>query len=96
LADLRQFSYYELGDIVLVRGDGVRVWDRDGNEYLDAVAGTFNLVLGHGHPAVVAAIKAQADELIFASSMFRAPRFPNLRRWGTYRARLVVGMTSFE
>ncbi|MEV5710662.1 aspartate aminotransferase family protein [Actinoallomurus sp. NPDC052274] len=65
------FAYYELGEARLVRGEGVRVWDEDGREYLDCVAGTFNLVLGHNHPAVLAAVRGQLDDLVFASSSFR-------------------------
>jgi 4-aminobutyrate aminotransferase len=64
-------AYYELGDALLVRGEGVRVWDSTGREYLDCVSGTFNLVLGHNHPAVVAAVKEQVDDLVFASSSFQ-------------------------
>jgi 4-aminobutyrate aminotransferase-like enzyme len=70
-SDATSFAYHALGDTVLVRGDGVRMWDDAGNEYLDAVSGTFNLVLGHNHPEIVATIKTQADELIFASSAFQ-------------------------
>lgn len=66
-----QLAYYDLGEVRLVRGEGLRVWDSDGREYLDCVSGTFNLSLGHNHPDVVAAIKRQSDELIFASSMFQ-------------------------
>ncbi|MGH3382397.1 MAG: aspartate aminotransferase family protein [Actinoallomurus sp.] len=69
--DARLFAYYELGDAELVHGEGVRVWDADGLEYLDCVSGTFNLVLGHNHPAVVAAVREQLDDLVFASSSFR-------------------------
>ncbi|HEV7806366.1 MAG TPA: aspartate aminotransferase family protein [Solirubrobacteraceae bacterium] len=69
--DPGRFAYYELGDTKLVRGDGVRVWDADGRELLDCVSGTFNLILGHNHPEIVATIKEQSDELIFASSMFQ-------------------------
>lgn len=67
----RASAYYRLGDSRLVGGDGLRVWDADGREFLDCAAGTFNLSLGHNHPDVVAAIKGQADELLFASSMFQ-------------------------
>jgi validone 7-phosphate aminotransferase len=70
-ADARLFAYYELGDAELVHGEGVRVWDTDGQEYLDCVSGTFNLVLGHNHPSVVAAVRGQLDDLVFASSSFR-------------------------
>lgn len=69
--DPRDHAYYELGDALLVRGEGVRVWDSTGREHLDCVSGTFNLVLGHNHPAVVAAVKEQAGELVFASSSFQ-------------------------
>jgi glutamate-1-semialdehyde 2,1-aminomutase len=44
----------------IVRADGSRKWDVDGNEYLDYVMGHGALVLGHGHPAVTAAVQAQA------------------------------------
>ncbi|GAA0344232.1 aminotransferase class III-fold pyridoxal phosphate-dependent enzyme [Actinoallomurus spadix] len=70
-ADAQAFAYYELGDVRLVRGEGVRVWDTEGREYLDCVAGTFNLVLGHNHPAVLAAVRGQLEDLVFASSSFR-------------------------
>lgn len=69
--DPNQFAYYQLGDAVLEHGDGVRVWDSTGREYLDCVAGTFNLVLGHNHPEVVAALRGQLDDLVFASSSFQ-------------------------
>ncbi|MBP0453124.1 aspartate aminotransferase family protein [Kitasatospora sp. RG8] len=70
-ADPRQVAQYRLGDAVLVRGEGVRCWDDAGREYLDCVSGTFNLLLGHGHPEVVAAIRAQSEELLFAGSSFQ-------------------------
>jgi 4-aminobutyrate aminotransferase len=70
-SDPQAFAYYELGDVRLVHGEGVRVWDADGREYLDCVSGTFNLVLGHNHPAVLAAVRGQLDDLVFASSSFR-------------------------
>jgi validone 7-phosphate aminotransferase len=70
-SDARAFAYYELGDAELVHGEGVRVFDSEGREYLDCVSGTFNLVLGHNHPAVLAAVRGQLDDLVFASSSFR-------------------------
>ncbi|MCO5972348.1 aspartate aminotransferase family protein [Actinoallomurus sp. WRP6H-15] len=70
-AGAQAFAYYELGDVRLVHGEGVRVWDENGREYLDCVAGTFNLVLGHNHPAVLAAVRGQLEDLVFASSSFR-------------------------
>lgn len=49
---------------VVERAEGVHVWDRDGNHYYDFVGGIGTLNVGHNHPKVVAAIKAQADKLI--------------------------------
>lgn len=69
--NLGENAAYALGPITLARGEGLRVWDTAGNEYLDCISGTFNLILGHNHPAVVTAIKEQADALIFASSTFQ-------------------------
>ncbi|MDT0317663.1 aspartate aminotransferase family protein [Streptomyces millisiae] len=71
LADPTQVAQYQLGDALLVRGDGVRCWDSDGREYLDCVSGTFNLILGHNHPEVMAAVREQTEELVFASSSFQ-------------------------
>ena len=47
--------------IFLKRGSGSRVWDVDGNEYIDYVCSWGPLILGHAHPEVLAAIKAAAD-----------------------------------
>jgi 4-aminobutyrate aminotransferase len=67
----RNHAYYEPGNVRLVRGQGLRVWDADGREYLDCASGTFNLSLGHNHPEVIAAIQQQSEQLVFASSMFQ-------------------------
>ncbi len=56
--------------VTLVRGQGARVWDSDGKEYLDFVAGWAVNSLGHCHPAVVEALKEQAQTLIQASNQF--------------------------
>ncbi|HMA46734.1 MAG TPA: aspartate aminotransferase family protein, partial [Frankiaceae bacterium] len=62
---------YPTGDVTLVRGQGVRLWDDTGRRYLDGISGTFNLPLGHGHPRVVAAVREQAGTLAYASSSFQ-------------------------
>ncbi|SEU08043.1 aspartate aminotransferase family protein [Stigmatella erecta] len=62
--------YYETGDIVLTEGAGVRVRTRDGREFLDCISGTFNLLLGHNHPEVMAAAKAQMDRLVHTGSSY--------------------------
>ena len=48
---------YGRAPICLVRGEGVRVWDSDGREYLDFSAGLAVVALGHCHPRVTAAIQ---------------------------------------
>ena len=47
--------------IFFARGEGCRVWDVDGNEYIDYVCSWGPLILGHAHPEVVAAVKAAAE-----------------------------------
>lgn len=61
---------YKQQPIVLVRGKGVRVWDADGREYLDLLGGIATCALGHCHPEVVAAAKAQLDTLWHVSNVF--------------------------
>jgi len=56
--------------VVLVRGEGARVWDESGKSYLDMVAGLAVNVLGHCHPAVVEAITAQAKKLIHTTNLY--------------------------
>ncbi|TRZ95893.1 MAG: aminotransferase class III-fold pyridoxal phosphate-dependent enzyme, partial [Dehalococcoidia bacterium] len=56
--------------VTLVRGQGARVWDSGGKEYLDFVGGWAVNSLGHCHPAVVEALKEQAQTLIQASNQF--------------------------
>ncbi len=56
--------------VVLVRGKGTRVWDVEGKEYLDFVAGLAVCNLGHCHPRVVKAIQDQAAKLIHVSNFY--------------------------
>jgi predicted acetylornithine/succinylornithine family transaminase len=56
--------------IALVRGAGARVWDADGREYLDFVGGIAVTALGHCHPKVTAALKAQAETLLHVSNLY--------------------------
>ncbi|MFI2429147.1 aspartate aminotransferase family protein [Streptomyces sp. NPDC018955] len=67
----QEAAQYQLGDIMLVRGEGIRAWDAEGREFLDCVSGTFNLLLGHNHPEVMAAVREQTERLVFASSSFQ-------------------------
>ena len=56
--------------VVIVRGEGTRVWDADGKEYLDFVAGWAVNNLGHCHPVVTQAIVEQANTLLQTSNQF--------------------------
>lgn len=53
-----------------VRGEGVRLWDAEGREYLDFLAGLAVCSLGHCHPAVVEAVAAQARKLMHVSNLY--------------------------
>ncbi len=57
---------------VLVRGEGSRVWDADGKEYIDMFAGFGGTILGHAHPALVAAVTRQAGALWAVGNQFYA------------------------
>jgi len=61
---------YTKRPIALVRGEGARVWDSDGREYIDCVGGQGAGNLGHANPAVAEAIAAQARTLISCPEMF--------------------------
>jgi acetylornithine/N-succinyldiaminopimelate aminotransferase len=56
--------------IVLVKGQGTRLWDTDGKEYLDFVGGIAVDALGHCHPRMIEAIRAQAETLIHVSNLY--------------------------
>ena len=61
---------YSRQDVLLVRGSGAHVWDSEGREYLDFVAGIAVNSVGHCHPKVVGAIKTQAQKLIHTSNLY--------------------------
>lgn len=61
---------YNRFPVAIVKGMGSRVWDADGKEYLDFTSGLAVCNLGHCHPGVVAAIKAQAEKLIHISNLY--------------------------
>ena len=56
--------------MVPVRGEGTRVWDQQGNEYIDFAGGIAVSALGHSHPALVGALKEQADKIWHLSNVF--------------------------
>jgi acetylornithine/N-succinyldiaminopimelate aminotransferase len=61
---------YGIPPVALVRGQGCVVWDADGREYLDLIAGIAVSALGHGHPAIVAAVSRQVEALAHTSNLF--------------------------
>ncbi len=61
---------FKRSPLTLVRGEGARVWDDRGKEYLDFVGGWAVNVLGHAHPEIVNAVSEQARTLIQTSNQF--------------------------
>lgn len=64
---------YARQPVTFVKGDGVWLWDEQGQRYLDALAGIAVNGLGHAHPELVAAISAQAGTLIHLSNIYSNP-----------------------
>jgi len=67
----RLLPTYARADLAIVRGEGARVWDVDGREYLDFGAGIAVVGLGHCHPAPLAAAREQLERLWHASNLYR-------------------------
>ncbi len=70
LADRYMFQTYGRFPITLVRGKGCRVWDDEGKEYLDFVAGIAVCSLGHSSPVVSRALAEQAEKLVHVSNLY--------------------------
>ncbi|MDP9385748.1 MAG: aminotransferase class III-fold pyridoxal phosphate-dependent enzyme, partial [Actinomycetota bacterium] len=61
---------YARHDVEFVRGEGVRLWDAEGAEYLDFLSGISVCNVGHCHPRVVAAVQEQVSRLMHVSNLF--------------------------
>src|ERR1700721_1205490 len=61
---------YVRNPVEFVRGEGTVLWDADGNEYLDFLAGISVLNVGHCHPRVVQAVQQQAARLTHATNLY--------------------------
>jgi predicted acetylornithine/succinylornithine family transaminase len=83
LTDSYVMKTYGRLPIAPVRGEGCRLWDADGREYLDFVAGLAVCNLGHCHPNVVRAIREQAGTLLHVSNLYHIP-------WQSALARKIV------
>jgi acetylornithine/N-succinyldiaminopimelate aminotransferase len=68
---------YARNPVEFVRGEGTRLWDDEGNEYLDFLAGISVAQLGHANPAVVRAISEQAGRLLHVGNLYYSE--PSLR-----------------
>src|SRR5262249_52271879 len=64
---------YKRADIAFARGDGPYLFTEDGERYLDFGAGIAVNALGHAHPHLVAALRAQADKLWHTSNLYHIP-----------------------
>jgi len=60
--------------LTLLRGQGARVWDDQGNSYLDFISGIAVNTLGHAHPAMTAALAEQAGQMLHCSNLFHIPK----------------------
>ena len=64
---------YARAPLAFERGEGVRLYTAEGEEYLDCMAGIAVTALGHSHPRLVQAVKDQAEKLWHTSNIFRIP-----------------------
>lgn len=64
------FQTYKRLPIVIERAEGAKIWDVDGNEYLDFLAGIAVNALGHSHPKIIQAAKNQIDKYMHVSNYF--------------------------
>jgi len=67
-------------ELALVKGAGARVWDADGNEYLDFVCGIAVTNIGHCHPQMVRAVQDQVETLVHVSNLFYNEKQPQLAK----------------
>jgi acetylornithine/N-succinyldiaminopimelate aminotransferase len=61
---------YRRAPVEFVRGEGARLWDPEGKEYLDFVSGISVCSIGHSHPAVVGAVRDQVGRLTHTSNLY--------------------------
>ncbi|MEO0647401.1 MAG: aminotransferase class III-fold pyridoxal phosphate-dependent enzyme, partial [Cyanobacteria bacterium J06650_10] len=83
--DQHVMATYGRFPIAMERGEGTRLWDSEGCEYLDFVAGIATCTLGHCHPAMVEAATAQIRKLQHVSNLYYIPEQGELAQWLTDR-----------
>jgi acetylornithine/N-succinyldiaminopimelate aminotransferase len=79
--DLNVMTTYGRFPLALDKGSGCRVWDTDGREYLDFVAGIATCTLGHAHPVMVEAVSQQIQKLHHVSNLYYIPEQGELAKW---------------
>ena len=79
--DQSVMSTYGRFPLALERGEGCRVWDTGGREYLDFVAGIATCTLGHAHPAMVETVTRQIQTLHHVSNLYYVPVQGQLAKW---------------
>ncbi|HEY9738586.1 MAG TPA: aspartate aminotransferase family protein [Trichocoleus sp.] len=84
--DAHVMTTYGRFPIALERGRGCLVWDSEGREYLDFVAGIATCTLGHAHPAMVDAVNQQIQTLHHVSNLYYVPEQGELAQWLTQRS----------
>ena len=67
--------------LALERGKGCRLWDTEGREYLDFVAGIATCTLGHAHPALIETVTRQIQTLHHVSNLYYIPVQGELAKW---------------
>lgn len=68
-----QMANYARSPVAFVRGEGAKLFDAEGREYLDFLGGIAVALLGHAHPEVTRAIAGQAKTLVHVSNLFHVP-----------------------
>jgi predicted acetylornithine/succinylornithine family transaminase len=81
LTDQYLMATYRRAPVAFASGRGARLTDLEGREYLDFIAGIAVCALGHNHPAVTAAIQAQAARLLHVSNLYLIPEQARLGQW---------------
>jgi acetylornithine/N-succinyldiaminopimelate aminotransferase len=79
--DSNVMTTYGRFNLALVQGAGCQVWDDQGKEYLDFVAGIATCTLGHAHPAMVMAATQQMQRLTHVSNLYYIPVQGELAKW---------------
>lgn len=79
--DQSVMSTYGRFPIAIDKGEGCRLWDTEGKEYLDFVAGIATCTLGHAHPALIKAVTEQINKLHHVSNLYYIPEQGQLAEW---------------